>query len=231
MVGSKAISSTNNSVDNIRLQFHVSDKVSFEYKRQVITGIITRLNPKRAHIIAEDNQEYQIPYKFLTVISKNNDVAGKNRSEAELELIHKLAEELIVEHNLAYWKFQFDNGTKRAGCCNYKHQIISMSYEFARYASDEDIRDTILHEMAHALVGPKHHHDNVWKAKAIEIGCTGERCHDIQFTPPRYIVKCINGCWFSTAERRKRNVICKLCKGEIVFLTYTEQRWQELALA
>lgn len=38
------------------------------------------------------------------------------------------------------------------------------------------IRDTILHEIAHALVGPNHCHDLVWKAKCLEIGATPRRC-------------------------------------------------------
>ncbi len=60
---------------------------------------------------------------------------------------------------------------------------------------DEEVKDTILHEIAHALVGKAHHHDDVWRAKALEIGCSGRRCHDLQFTPPRYLVTCERGCW------------------------------------
>ncbi len=39
----------------------------------------------------------------------------------------------------------------------------------------EKILDTILHEIAHSLT-PNHHHDHIWKRKAISIGCNGERC-------------------------------------------------------
>jgi hypothetical protein len=40
----------------------------------------------------------------------------------------------------------------------------------------EEIVDTILHEIAHALVGPRHGHDTVWKAKCTDIGARPERC-------------------------------------------------------
>jgi predicted SprT family Zn-dependent metalloprotease len=105
--------------------------------------------------------------------------------------------------------------------------VISLSYEFTKHVSDEEIRDTILHEIAHALVGKAHNHDEVWRAKALEMGCTGRRCHDVQFSPPRYIVQCDQGCWVATAERRQRGIICKRCQGRIVYVTYTEERWRQ----
>ena len=38
--------------------------------------------------------------------------------------------------------------------------------------NSEDIKDTVLHEIAHAIVGGSHHHDNVWKACCNKIGCS-----------------------------------------------------------
>ena len=149
-----------------------------------------------------------------------------SRNQPELDAIAQLARGLMSQHQLDQWSFQFDNGTKRAGCCHYATHVISLSYEFAKRAPDEEIKDTILHEIAHALVGQKHYHDAMWRAKALEIGCSGRRCHDLQFTPPRYIVRCERGCWVMTAERRKRGVICQRCRGNVVYVTYTEERWQ-----
>ena len=52
--------------------------------------------------------------------------------------------------------------------------------------SDEaTIRDTILHEIAHALT-PGQHHNDVWRRKATAIGCTGQRCAKIAICKPRY---------------------------------------------
>ena len=213
--------------DNLKLKFHANDKVSFKFGRRVLSGVITRLNPKRANIVCEDDQEYQIPYEMLRLLSKQNSDVGKNRSGLELEAIKRLAEKLMAKHNLIGWGFEFDNGSKRAGCCDYRKKVISLSYEYARYALNKEIKNTILHEIAHALVGSKHNHDAVWKAKAIEIGCSGERCHNVEFTPPRYIMKCENNCWTKTAERRRQNIICSSCKGKIIYTTFTEQRWRE----
>jgi len=181
--------------------------VSFELKGQIVQGVLSRLNPKRAHVLCDDDEEYQVPYGLLTVISTTQN---GNRNATELNGITELARKLMVRHQLSHWSFQFDHGTQRAGCCHYKTQVISVSIAYAKHCSEAEIKDTILHEIAHALVGKAHNHDAVWKAKAVEIGCSGLRCHDVQFTPPRYIVKCKNNCWVATAEQKER--------GEAVFV-------------
>ena len=55
-------------------------------------------------------------------------------------------------------------------------QEIGLSAPLTAVHPDEEVRDTILHEIAHALVGPRHGHDEVWRAMALRIGCSGERC-------------------------------------------------------
>src|SRR6266446_2222272 len=93
-------------------------------------------------------------------------------------------------------------------------------------AADEAIDGTLLHEIAHALIGKTHGHDQVWQAQAVVLGCAGQRCHNVQFTPPRYIVTCENACWVTTAERRQRGAVCRTCHGQVRYTTYTEARWQ-----
>jgi predicted SprT family Zn-dependent metalloprotease len=144
-----------------------------------------------------------------------------------MEEIARQARELLAQHQLLQWSFQFDNGRARAGCCQYGTQGISLSYEFTKQASDEEVHDTILHEIAHAPVGKTHNHDEVWRAKAVAIGCSGRRCHDVQFSAPRYIMQCERGCWVATADRRQRRIICQRCQGQIIYVTYTEARWRQ----
>ena len=40
----------------------------------------------------------------------------------------------------------------------------------------KDIKDTILHEIAHAIVGPGHGHDAAWRAVAINLGVHPRAC-------------------------------------------------------
>jgi predicted SprT family Zn-dependent metalloprotease len=199
------------------------ERVAFACRGGRLTGNIVRLNPRRAHVLCDDDAEYVVPYGRIERLAADS----LSDSGEELAGIKALAARLFAEHGLEDWSFAFDHATRRAGCCDYRRKRISFAVQFARQASEEEIHDTLLHEIAHALVGKKHNHDAVWKAKAQAIGSSGERCHDSRFCPPRYIVACRNGCWTATAERRRRNVVCRECSGEIVYQTYTEQRWQE----
>ena len=212
-------------LDQRRASFHAGDRVQFVVHGAPVAGLLARVNPQRAHVITDDGREYRVSYAVLQQV-ETRAAATVTRTAEEIDAITQRARELLEQHQLSLWSFQFDNGRKRAGSCQYGTQVISLSYEFAKHAPAEEIHDTILHEIAHALVGKAHHHDDVWRTKAIAMGCSGRRCHDLQFTPPRYIVQCERGCWVTTAERRRRNMICRRCHGALVYQTYTEERWQ-----
>lgn len=205
------------TADQFRARIAPNDSVRFKYRRGFLCGTVIRTNPKKAVVLVE-KQEYTVPYELLFLDEK----VGGQRTQ-RIESILKTAQGLIKLHGLKKWRFKFDQSTRRAGCCNYRNKLISISFNFARTGSDEDIRDTLLHEIAHALVGKKHSHDAVWKAKARGIGCSGERTHRLQFAPPRYNVTCENQCWKQTAERRNARLICRTCGGKLVYSTYCMQ--------
>ena len=217
-------------IDHHRASLQPGDRVQFVLRGTLVAGLLARLNPQRAHVIADDGREYRVSYPLLQQVEART-AAATTRTAEEIDAIAQQARELLARHQLSLWSFQFDNGRKRAGCCQYGTQVISLSYEFAKHAPEEEILDTILHEIAHALVGKAHHHDAVWRATAIAIGCSGRRCHELQFTPPRYIVQCERGCWVATTERRRSNMICKHCRCTLVYQTYTEERWQRIQAA
>ena len=203
-----------NDADQLRCRFLPTDEVGFLYRRKTLHGTIIRTNPKRA-VIRMNEDEYTVPYELLTPNPHNAAMR-----ETKLENILSIAQNLFKTHRLKHWTFTFDHSIRRAGCCHFRTKCISISIHLALTASDADIRDTILHEIAHALVGKKHNHDEAWRAKAIEIGGTAERCHRLKLAPPRYSVTCKNHCWTRTSERRNPRLVCRKCGGKLVYSRY-----------
>jgi len=95
-----------------------------------------------------------------------------------VEVPRALAEgrRLLRDHGLDDWTIVAVLAKTRAGVCRFGRRQIGLSAPITALHSEQEVLDTILHEIAHALVGPQHGHDRVWRAKAREIGCSGERC-------------------------------------------------------
>ncbi len=102
---------------------------------------------------------------------------------------------LLREHGLDDWTIVADRAKTRAGVCRFTKRQIGLSAPLTTLHSEDEVLDTILHEIAHALVGPQHGHDAVWRAKAREIGCSGERCvsSDSPRVPGDWVGRCPAG--------------------------------------
>ena len=208
-------------IDALKTRFRPDDMVSFPFESGRRRGVIARLGPKRALVACAGGKDYRVPYALLERVAPDSGPIDQER----LMEVSRLAEGLIHRHGLAGWSFQFNDASRQAGRCAYDIQVISLSRLFCLEAPADEVRDTILHEIAHALVGPGHHHDSIWKAAARSIGCTGDRCHDVDFAPPRYIVSCPRCGWSRPANRRRAGLVCKSCSNPVTFQTYTRQAW------
>lgn len=95
-----------------------------------------------------------------------------------------LLESKLVEHGLAArgWTGALDNAERRFGICRPGRKEISLSRTLVSLNSEEEVLDTILHEIAHALAGIEHGdncgHDERWQAICRRIGARPERCYD-----------------------------------------------------
>ena len=128
-----------------------------------------------------------------------------------------LASKLMQAHGLVGWQIKLDHARRRAGQCDYANKTISFSRLYILHADAEHIRDTILHEIAHAIVGPHHGHDAVWQQKAREIGCSATRCHNLSFARAKWVMSCPNGCFSVERHRKKCGLICASCKSVVEF--------------
>ncbi len=135
-----------------------------------------------------------------------------NLHEAE-----NLALELMIKHNLFNWDFAYHNKKSSFGTCNYTRKTIYLSAQTTPYMDELAVKNTILHEIAHAIVGVEHGHDWVWRKKAIEIGCDGKTAHNyesvIQNMRYKYIAHCPKcNKEYGINRRKKRRSSCN-CQG------------------
>ena len=147
-------------------------------------------------------------------LNKQQQIEPRRRLQDVMDLAHRL----LAEHDLQNWRISFDHARRRAGLCNFSTKTISLSRHYASEAPLDHIKDTILHEIAHALVGHSHGHDAEWRRKAREIGCSAMRCHNLKFTKARWVMTCPNGCFAVERHRRKFGLICSSCKHTVEFV-------------
>ena len=131
----------------------------------------------------------------------------------ELLKAKKLAEELMVEHKLPIvWTLKFNNAIRAFGRCSFKKFEIGLSRKLVELNNEKEVKDTILHEIAHALVGPRNGHNYIWRIKAIEIGCNGERTYkDNVVTPPKKFIGTCPECKREIFRSRRTRISCGKC--------------------
>ena len=112
----------------------------------------------------------------------------------------ELATGLMERHRLTGWRLVFDDAKTRAGVCRHDRKEIGLSRPLTRLSTAGQVTDTVLHEIAHALAGPAHGHDRVWRATALRIGCSGTRC----VSPD---VPAVEGVWAGTCPAGHRTTV------------------------
>jgi predicted SprT family Zn-dependent metalloprotease len=132
----------------------------------------------------------------------------------KLNEVQALAISLMDQYGLLDkgWYFKFNNRKTSFGVCKGRKKAIELSKPLCELNGLYEVNDVILHEIAHALVGVKQGHNDVWKRKCIEIGAKPERCYSSERvnTPQlRYVATC-GGCGKIHDKARKPNPITKI---------------------
>ena len=100
------------------------------------------------------------------------------------------------------YSFKFNNNLSRAGVCKFYTKELGGIIEISRvYLNNKKttktmVKNTILHEIAHAICGPEAMHNKFWRETALSIGCDGKRCVP-NFRPKssyKYQLQCKKGC-------------------------------------
>src|SRR5687768_7238198 len=136
-----------------------------------------------------------------------------------------LAKQLIREHGLDAhgWTFAFDHARRRFGRCDYTNKRITLSRPLTFLNGFDEVRDTVLHEIAHALA-PGAGHGARWRAMCARVGARAVRCYDKDsvVAPRRRAARWEIGCdacdWWSPRHRRiRRRYVCTKCRGKVLY--------------
>ncbi len=140
-------------------------------------------------------------------------VASTIVAVSDLERVRHWANALLALHLEPSWSFDFDRATRRAGLCDFARQRITVSRHLALRFDDDAIHQTLLHEVAHALAGPRTGHGPEWRRIARELGYVGGVTHDgpIADDRARWRGSCPSGHEFVRFRRPSRDVSCGRC--------------------
>lgn len=152
---------------------------------------------------------------------------------ADIQLIAELADSALEDwkNELPHWNWQWNNNVSRLGCCKYDMQTIFLSLPWTKKVDDDEALDTLLHELAHAIVFMRYginairrdgYHGRLWQKVCVELGVIPNRLTrtDVKMSDldvvPKWLVKC-RTCGITTPYYRKPKYkigryICVPCK-------------------
>lgn len=120
------------------------------------------------------------------------------------------ARQLMDEHGLSHVGLELDRAKTRFGACHWKKvngEIVTDKITFSKLyvetGPQENILNTVLHEIAHALAGPMAKHGPLWVAK----------CREIGYDKP---TRCGTAPHPAREQRKEFNLICPSCQVTVL---------------
>lgn len=140
----------------------------------------------------------------------------KTRSDMEIIL---WAKGIMAKHGLSDWSFKINGRLKRTlGVCSYSKKEIQLRRKHVEEDTYECILDTLMHEIAHALVGYGAGHGPVWQRKAIELGA--------QPTPSKHRVR--DQSEIRNSGKDMYALFLKTTNGEVYQCNMPEKMYNEI---
>lgn len=96
-------------------------------------------------------------------------------NEAKRMCLEEMDRHLTKDRYL--WHFSWMDDFNTLGRCKrvLGNGYIMLNHEYVKRAEVADVRDTILHEIAHALAPPRECHGRIWKLICMQIGADPSR--------------------------------------------------------
>lgn len=90
--------------------------------------------------------------------------------EGESLLTENVQEKIVRFMAEDEWKFRWGNSRRYAGHIDFGSCTISINKANIEYYTEQNIKDAILHEIAHAISPTDEDHDDLWKEICLRIG-------------------------------------------------------------
>jgi len=147
----------------------------------------------------------------------------------EIEII---AKDMMKANGLMNWRFGWNDARTSFGKCKHGSRRIELSKVLTPLRPKDETLNTILHEIAHALVGAGHGHDYVWRSKFVQLGGNGKRCSGMEnvdktkIAGADWVAVCPNGHVHVKYRKPRAEASCGKCSNKFDrrFLLHYEKK-------
>ena len=133
----------------------------------------------------------------------------------DLQVTENMAKELMAQWGLDGWTLVWTDAQSQFGQCRYGPRQIALSRVLVALNDEAEVRDTVLHEIAHALVGHAAGHGARWRMACLQVGARPDRTRNFETPPMKWTGTCPKGCGFVMGRRtlfkEARTMACPRC--------------------
>lgn len=151
----------------------------------------------------------------------------------KLSQAEEMAKDLMHKHGLTDkgWVFKWHASERAFGTCSYASKTIYLSMEFTRLNIEAEVKDTILHEIAHAIAGYEAGHGKEWKKICVEIGCRPNATFkdDLAFNSAsryRAVCECCSK-EYKSPNKLPFYCFCQTDKKPKIYLNFSDRKYAE----